>query len=153
MRVGGVTIITTDEWDTLTTLCFTSVQTLSDEETKIIEAFGAVGSIILSLFVVSPFFWTFCQALKSKKRVELEVSIPQERNLIKGLGSRAVIVLIPLLIIPEIWGIFRIRNIQQALSDAIDNEYTDNQWTFGQVVAVVIFAPVLIEVAYLCATT
>jgi hypothetical protein len=27
---GGVTIITTDEWDTLTTLCFAGVQTLSD---------------------------------------------------------------------------------------------------------------------------
>jgi hypothetical protein len=150
---GGVTIITTDEWDTLTTLCFAGVQTLSDQETEAIEAFGTAGSIMISLFVVCPFLWTFVQilGLKFVDRVERKFSFLQERKAMKSLVSRAMLVLIPLLTIPEIWGVFRIRNVQQALSDAMGNEYTDNQWTFGQVVAVVIFAPVVIEVVYLSA--
>jgi hypothetical protein len=143
-----VTIITTDEWDTLTTLCFAGVQTLSGKETEAIEAFGTAGSIVLSLFVVCPFLWTFVQMinLKFANRVEREFSTLRERKAMKSLGSRVMLVLIPLLTISEIWGVLRIRNVQQALSNALGNEYTDNQWTFGQVVAVVIFAPVVIEV-------
>lgn len=150
---GGTTIITTDEWDSLTTLCFTGVQTLWDNETRVIEAFGAAGSIILSLFVVCPFLWAFVQSLHLKvvDRVEGEFSILREKRPMESLGPRAVLVLIPLLTVPEIWGVFRIRNVQQALTDAMGSEYTDNQWTFGQVVAVVIFAPVVVEGAYLCA--
>jgi hypothetical protein len=49
------------------------------------------------------------------------------------------------------WRVFRIRNAQEAFTSAIGIEYTDNQWTFGQVVAVVIFAPDIVEVAYLSA--
>jgi hypothetical protein len=67
----------------------------------------------------------------------------------QSLVPRAILLLIPLLTVPEIWGSFGIRNIQEALTNTLGVVYTDNQWTFGQVVAVVIFAPVIIEVFYL----
>ena len=148
---GGVTVITADEWDTLTNLCLTGVPMLSDKETTVMESFGAAGSIILSLFVICPFIWTFVQIfnLRVVDRLERYFSTLAERKTMRSLGSRALLLLIPLLTIPEIWGVFRVRNAQQALSGAIGNEYTDNQWTFGQVVAVVIFAPVVIEVGYI----
>lgn len=150
---GGATIITTDEWDTLTSLCLADIQTLSDDETNVIEAFGATGSIILSLFVISPILWTFMQSLSPKfvDRVGRRFSTLQERRGMESLGSRVVLVLIPLLTIPEIWGVLRIRSVQQALSNSLGSGYTDNEWTFGQVVAVVIFAPVIVDMAYQCA--
>ncbi len=56
---------------------------------------------------------------------------------------------VPLLTIPQLWGVLRLRGIQKGLADATSNVYVDNQWTFGQVVAVMIFVPVFTEVGYL----
>lgn len=50
--------------------------------------------------------------------------------------------------IPQIWGVLRLRGIQKALADTTNNAYVDNQWTFGQVVAVMLFAPVATEIGY-----
>jgi hypothetical protein len=150
---GGSTIITTKDWATLDVLCFTGVQQLTENETMVMEAFGTAGSIILSLFILCPFLWTILQSLDLSfvKLVERKFSVLRKNWSIQSLGSRVILVLIPLLTVPEIWGVFRIRSLQEALTDTMGVEYTDNQWTFGQVVAVVIFAPVIVEVAYLSA--
>jgi hypothetical protein len=42
----------------------------------------------------------------------------------------------------------RLRGIQKGLADATKDVYVDTQWTFGQVVAVMIFVPVFTEVGY-----
>jgi hypothetical protein len=150
---GGTTIVNTTDWNTLNVLCFTGVQQLTDGEKSVIEDFGTAGSIILSLFVVCPFLWTILQSLDLSvvKLVEAEFSVLRGKRGMQSLGPRAMLVLIPLLTVPEIWGVFRIRNVQESFTNALGTEYSDNQWTFGQVVAVVIFAPVIVEVAYLSA--
>jgi hypothetical protein len=148
---GGSTIINTTDWDTLNVLCFTGVQQLTDNETMVIEAFGTAGSIILSLFIICPFLWTILQSLDLSyvNLVERKFTVVRKKWAIQSLGPRAILVLIPLLTVPEMWGVFRIRNVQEVLTNTMGIEYTDNQWTFGQVVAVVIFAPVIVEVVYL----
>lgn len=148
---GGTTIVNTTDWNTLNVLCFTGVQQLTDNETMAIEGFGIAGSIILSLFIICPLLWTMLQSLDLSfvKLIEREFSALRKKRAMQSLGPRAMLVLVPLLTIPEIWGVFRIRNVQEALTNTTGIEYTDNQWTFGQVVAVVIFAPVIVEVAYL----
>ena len=74
-------------------------------------------------------------------------SIPENYRSSKFL-IRSLVVLVPLLTIPQFWGLVRLRGIQKALANSTTNAYTDNQWTFGQVVAVMIFAPVFTEVGY-----
>jgi hypothetical protein len=150
---GGTTVVNTSDWNTLSALCFTGVQQLTDDETKVIEGFGTAGSIIISLFVVCPFLWPMLQSLELGvvKSAEKKFSDSRENGRIRSLVPRAILVSVPLLTAPEIWGVFRIRNVQESLTNALGTDYTDNQWTFGQVVAVVIFAPVIVEVAYLSA--
>jgi hypothetical protein len=150
---GGTTVVNTNDWNTLSALCFTGVQQLTDDETKVIEGFGTAGSIIISLFVVCPFLWPMLQSLELGvvKSAEKKFSDSRENGRIRSLVPRAILVSVPLLTAPEIWGVFRIRNVQESLTNALGTDYTDNQWTFGQVVAVVIFAPVIVEVAYLSA--
>ncbi len=67
---------------------------------------------------------------------------------VNSLIARSLLLFLPILIVPEIWGVFRMRNVQEALANAMGINYTDNQWTFGQIVAVVIFAPVIVEAVY-----
>jgi hypothetical protein len=148
---GGVTIITTDEWNTLTSLCLTGVEALSDMEQKVLSGFGAAGSLVVSTYGLGYLLWFIGKRKfhKRAKSLEKKISahISNERGPIYIVGC--ILVIIPLLTIPQLWGILRLRSIQRALADATSNSYVDNQWTFGQVVAVMIFASVFTEVGYL----
>jgi hypothetical protein len=50
--------------------------------------------------------------------------------------------------VPQLWAILRFRAVQQALAISIGSSGQDNSWTFGRIVAVVIFLPVLLEFAH-----
>jgi hypothetical protein len=56
--------------------------------------------------------------------------------------------LVTLLSVTQIWAYFRIQNLQAQMTKAAGNSYLDQQWTFGQVVAVSVFAPVLTEALF-----
>jgi len=53
-----------------------------------------------------------------------------------------------LLGVPQLWAILRFRAMQRALATSIGSSDQDNSWSFGQIVAVVLFLPVLLEFAY-----
>jgi hypothetical protein len=154
---GGTTIITNDEYAALTNLCLTGVQILSPAESKVLDAFGAAGSIIVTLYGLLYLLWfiavrQFPNLPKGiDKRTELYMTKEKKQKFYAQsdkIALRTLIVLIPILAIPQFWGVFRLRNIQKSLAGATSNAYTDNQWTFGQVVAVTIFAPVFTEMGY-----
>lgn len=56
--------------------------------------------------------------------------------------------LLPLLLsTPILWAIFRLRGIQRELARVTGSAYVDNDWSFGQVVSIVLFVPVAVEFA------
>ena len=44
-----------------------------------------------------------------------------------------------------LWSIWRTRQVQQQMSSSYGGTDSDGVWTFGQIVAVTLFAPVLVE--------
>jgi hypothetical protein len=148
---GGTTIVTDDEWSTLTNLCFTNdVQLLSDQESQIQSAFGLTASLVVSVYLLVQLVWL---ALERKRHGEItsldkQITHQPRKSRVVRWTKRLFMVLILLLSISQIWTVFRIRTVQEALVIATGNVYTDNQWSFGQVVAVVIFAPVAVEVGH-----
>ena len=50
--------------------------------------------------------------------------------------------------VPQLWAILRFRAMQRALATSTGSSDQDNSWSFGQIVAVVLFLPVLLEFAY-----
>lgn len=148
---GGETIITVDGWQILENLCFNAIQNISSVEQRVLTGFGATGSIIVSIYGFGYLLWfitkqqspTQAKALENKFRLQ-ERNPKRERQIVLW-----AIFLISFLAVPQIWGIMRLRGIQQGLANANGNVYVDNQWTFGQVVAVMLFAPVFTEIVYL----
>ncbi len=47
---GGTNIITTDEWNNLTSLCLSGVNYLSEAEQKVLSGFGAAGSVTITSY-------------------------------------------------------------------------------------------------------
>ncbi|KAH8661675.1 hypothetical protein BGZ60DRAFT_433477 [Tricladium varicosporioides] len=148
---GGITIITDEEWNKLTTLCLTGVESLTSREEKLLSAFGAAGSLVVATYGLTRLVWY----------IYFNTHVEHAKKIYKGipafLGIRKLrpiplvltwILLFLTLVVPQFWGVLRLRGIQRALADATKNIYVDNQWTFGQVVAVMIFAPVVTEVGH-----
>jgi hypothetical protein len=148
---GGITIITTDEWNTLTSLCLSGVNYLSTAEQQVLSGFGAAGSITITTHGLLSLLWFIITRRFPEKakviRHKLSSSFPQANR--KQNAIWCMNIAVPLLTIPQLWGVLRLRGVQKGLADATSNVYVDNQWTFGQVVAVTIFVPVFTEVGYI----
>jgi hypothetical protein len=57
-------------------------------------------------------------------------------------------VLVFVLLSLQFWGFFRLRSYQKDITTAAGGDFPDEQWTFGQIVAVIVYMPVLVEVAF-----
>lgn len=147
---GGTTVITTEEMNALTSLCLSEANALTNTEQTILSGFGAAGSIIISLYGLLHLLWFIIQrqSRRQAKWFHGQFQTIPAKYRSSAFLIRSVVVLIPILSIPLFWGLMRLRGIQKALANSTSNAYTDNQWTFGQVVAVMIFAPVFTEVGY-----
>ena len=121
---GGTTIIYTSEWDNLNALCFSgpNIQQLTDTETEVLDAFETAGSIIVSLFFLCPLIWIILQFLKLKAfECSDETSFASRMNRWVGKWApRITLILFPILTVVEIWGVFRIRNIQELLANTLE---------------------------------
>ena len=50
--------------------------------------------------------------------------------------------------LPLLWWIFRLRQVQPEVLESRGIQYIGNEWAFGQIIGVVIFAPVLTQACY-----
>ncbi|KAJ2903123.1 hypothetical protein MKZ38_010387 [Zalerion maritima] len=63
--------------------------------------------------------------------------------------ARWLLLVIPwVLEVPLLWGLFRLRSVNKGLAGSIEAVYEDDEWGFGQIVSLVIFAPVIFEFGY-----
>lgn len=144
-------VIDRPDWNKLTRLCLSEVHVLSKKENALLNGFGAAGSILIITYGVVYLLWFIAQrwweekALDFRKKVSPQTWRPhRERLMIMGLT-----VVVITLSIPQLWGILRLRGIQADLAKSTRSEYVDNEWTFGQVVAVMLFAPVITDIGHL----
>ncbi|KAG9235323.1 hypothetical protein BJ875DRAFT_276889 [Amylocarpus encephaloides] len=136
------------EWEILENMCLGVVDQLTGQEQNIMSGFGAAGSIVVIGYGLAKLLWLIVSGLHSdsgeKFKNKCSRFTPGKRwDVHLTLGAYFVLFY---LTIPQFWAVFRLRDIQKALSERTNNAYTDDQWNFGQVVAVMIFAPVFTEV-------
>ncbi len=155
----GTTVVNSTEWAALVSTCFRDTDGITDAENNVIIVFELVGSLVSILVAL----WSFSRLFFRKLYTQTSRAAIASRMLVfarstaervrPSSGARPVFsivfLLIPFLLsLPLLWGIFRLREVQKALAGATTDLYIDNDWTFGQVVAIVIFAPVLFDMVY-----
>jgi len=133
-------------------LCWTDGSGLSKPETDAFDVFTIGGSLFLSTVVVGTLIWVLLTRRQPdmvkqwKHSGVLKVNI---FNLMSLEFARLLMVCnVFLWGVPQLWAILRFRAMQQALAVSIGSSDQDSSWSFGQIVAVVIFLPVLLEFAY-----
>ncbi|KAF4911464.1 hypothetical protein CGCF415_v004387 [Colletotrichum fructicola] len=155
----GETLVTIEEWTRVEIVCFNSIERLSAAESKLMAGFELASSIVIYCFTIWFGLGAGARILATQDR-----AFGEERRITRVLlksqrwvqriwktysGVRVVLLLIPAVLgVPLLWYIFRLREIQSAALDRVGVEYTGNEWGFGQVVGIVIFAPVVTDMAF-----
>lgn len=155
----GVTIVNMVEWTAVTKTCFAEANPLTDTENTVISTFELIGSLWAIVFALSSFLLYMLGSHKGERirKVIMDKVPVSTRKAVEKLERPSTtrdtlqicFLMAPLVFsIPLLWGILRLRDVQSALAQGTTNVYLDNEWTFGQVMALVIFTPVVFDMVY-----
>lgn len=143
-RSGSV--ISSLQWDVIVNLCFGDT-TLSDLEKTAFGFFAIGGSLFMSLVIATRLIWSTVDSWAPHffQRVSKLVS-----GLQKPHKDREILLICCVLAwgIAEAWSVIRIRQIRAALAKSIEGDNIYSDWSFGQIIAIVAVAPVVVDGIY-----
>ena len=143
---GSNQVISTAEWDVIQAICVANVPSVTNGEDIAMDFFSVAGSLFVCSLGLAKVIWLAIQRQHADSRL---VHYIRERWL-KGRSqesqlSIAMFIAIPIIAVSQLWTMFRLRTFQEQVSQSSGNQDSDGQWTFGQIAAVTIFVPVLVE--------
>ena len=146
------------EWENLNNACLGDVRQLSESGRWTLAVIMMISSLVVYLFT----FWVLFQRLFQGGKREHVSYIHGgkgrlfsrgptgriQRALHSGVVRGIVLVFPTALAVSLLYFLFELRSIQEELTISLGGVYTGNDWGFGQVISVAIFAPVLVEFIY-----
>jgi hypothetical protein len=140
-------VLTTNQARNIAFLCYDGREGLSASENIAFQVFALGGSLFVSVAVLGALGWGVAERFERAWLTRL-----RKASLIKWLhtasAQKFLIAFVTLWSIPQLWAVVRFRSMQQALAVSIGSADYDNSWSFGQIVAVTVFLPVLIELLF-----
>ncbi|KAF2814579.1 uncharacterized protein BDZ99DRAFT_458596 [Mytilinidion resinicola] len=149
---GSGTVVSTTDWALIEHECFKGVDSLQPSQETAMSAFGIGSWLFLSLTVIWKIFLSGIQRQHPNSRLArrlrhetlfLDTYRPSESWL-----WMCLCIVTPLLSVFQMWTFFRLQRLQTQMTKASGGEDPDTDWTFGQIVAVIMFTPVLVEVGF-----
>jgi hypothetical protein len=119
--------------------------------------FGIGGWLFLSVLAVSNITSLVIEERHSKSKIARFLNYKYwARKLTwmrRPMTAWILFVVVAVLEVSQIWAYFLMQRQQYQMTQVEGVPYLDDQWAFGQVVAVVVFAPVLVEAWYVTANS
>ncbi|KAF2872294.1 hypothetical protein BDV95DRAFT_605923 [Massariosphaeria phaeospora] len=144
-------VITDIDWSKIEEACFAGVVATSPSEDSAMNIWGVVSWLFFSVILVYKII-----ALGIKSRHEQQWKWICDHNLaldvetVPGCQLWTLIWISTLVLsVGQLWSFFRLQRLQRDMTRAAGSSYTDEQFTFGQIVSVIVFVPVLVEGLYL----
>ncbi|KAG5755321.1 hypothetical protein H9Q70_002080 [Fusarium xylarioides] len=147
------------DWSVVEDMCFpTEYRNIGRSTTfKSLNGLELTASLITYIFT----FWLLAglpgtcydHDEKSKDAKEAEDKDSWREHVNKWFSDRPLVAILPLLVfvgltIPLLVVIFTLRNVQEQMSENMGEKYDGNYWGFGQIVSIILFIPVGVEMAY-----
>ncbi|KAL8709285.1 MAG: hypothetical protein Q9225_007476 [Loekoesia sp. 1 TL-2023] len=140
---GPHQVISTDDWNIIEAICTANVKDISSQELVAMRFFGVAGSLFVCVCALLKIIWLGMQRQHDDSR--LVHWIRKHQINVGPKISMLFLTLLPIFAISQIWTILRLRRFQADISKNTENLNSDNEWAFGQIAAVTVFAPVLVE--------
>lgn len=144
-------MINTIDWGLIEGACFEHVEVVSLNQEAIMTAFGVASWLFVTIIAI---YKVILSAIKDTH--EQQWNWLKTHNLTFGDETiwstriwSIVYILVLMFLAAQFWAFFRLRRFQSDMIEAAGGKFPDGQWTFGQIVAVVVFIPVFVEVLFL----
>lgn len=148
--IPGVTsgiIISTEDWNTIESICWNDVQDLSSGEQTAMTCFAILSWLFMTLLTFGRIIVSTVRDIHEKSsfcRLLDRLTKWEEAQSFK-LFQHGLLVILTFLSVTQLWTYFRLHQLQLELAKINKGNDDDNQWMFGQVVAVAVFVPVLVD--------
>lgn len=141
---GPAAVISDNSWAEIQSLCSGDWDSLTMVENAAIDAFDIAASLLICLIVMARLLTGCFRAWGW--RYTPWTDLKQRFSHVLDVLCVVLMVVLPLLAIGLMWSVFRLASLQAQLAEAIGADYSDNDWSFGQIVSITIFTPVLVDI-------
>ena len=145
--IGGKSqVISTSQWNVIVAACTKDVDVVSNQEILAMDFFSVAGSVFVCLVALTKIIWLALQRHHQDSRLVQRVRDlwSRKRSQLSRL-SLVLFIVLPIIAASQVWTVFTLRKFQKQIAHNAGNDDSDSQWTFGQIVAVTIFVPVIVE--------
>ena len=116
-------------------------------------AFGIASWLVISVVVIYKVTLLAIQRQYPEsrlgRRLEKKTVFLDSNDVLERRLWIALCVVAPLLSVIQMWTFVRLQKLQTQMTNAAGGVYLDEQWTFGQIIAVIVFMPVFIQIWFL----
>ncbi|KAK1493852.1 hypothetical protein CTAM01_09313 [Colletotrichum tamarilloi] len=165
LRVGegkggnGKTYVTDEEWERIRNMCFGEVTKFTISEHWALAVCEMMASLLIFLFMLWHAMELGVRRLQTQDRYigeerQRTVTLSRTQRFVERAWASQSLVQALLLFVPLflgcvlLWCVFRLRSIQAAAASNMGSEYAGDDWGFGQIVGIIIFAPVPAEMLF-----
>lgn len=140
-------VITPEELGQIQYLCYEGHKALSPGGSVVVEVFSIGGSL-----------WIFCNILSALMDQSMSITSSSKaghmwQNIIQSLRKEqtCLMISVPAVVgwsVPLFWAMMQLRTWQKQFAASLNETSGSDVWTFGQIIAVVVFLPVLNEILF-----
>lgn len=115
---------------------------------RFVTACGIMGYLLVSIIVITKTLAFILEDYETRWIVALRRRSAKLKLKWSALLYNALCVAVFALLAVQFWAFFRLRQVQKDINVVAGADFPDGRWTFGQIVAVTVFVPVLVEVVF-----
>lgn len=137
----GTSVISQTEWDQIQALCWGQNRNLSQAGSVIIEIFSISASLWVILSIVAALIFPIRANTRNHVLAYINRMVAAMRE---NQITQATIILLTLIVfsVPLFWALIALRSWQSWFAGSLNESSGSNIWSFGQIIAVVVFLPV-----------
>lgn len=152
---GDDAAISNADWTIIWAACHEDVVEVSGKEMDMVNATGITSWLFISIFAIASMVGFGVRRNHPNSNLNLVIDqaslLPEEDRKSSRRTTAvawAIMVVVPLFSALQFWAYFRLQKYQRDISKATGGADADVEWGFGQVVALTLFVPILVEVWY-----
>lgn len=150
---GSGKVISTIDWSKIEDTCYAGINPLLPSQETAMTAFGIGSWLFISVIVIYKVTLLAIQRQYPEsrfgRRLEKKTVFLNSNGVLERRLWTTSCVIVPLLSVSQMWTFVRLQKLQIQMTNAAGGVYLDEQWTFGQIIAVIVFMPVFIQVWFL----
>jgi uncharacterized membrane protein (UPF0182 family) len=124
------------------------VERMDPTAERFVMACGIMSYLLVSIIVIVKILASILEGYETRFLGWLRHIVSKRGPEWSGRLHEALCVAVFGLLAVQFWAFFRLRQVQKDVNVFAGAGFTDGRWTFGQIVAVTVFVPVLVEFVF-----